>query len=297
MKRSARLVRQGLLLLLLFAAPRCFVTPRAPCLRKSSAPLKAAFWDEFLSGSLVDVPLNATGLSAQLQDVIFTSVEKALPQVDIDLPAGLVLGVEGDDPDELKPRMNLSKAEEERGDRELAGAIVQFFHEFKNAVNLCVLFRSPARAQRARAAWGDFGKARVVGFPSKKTTAMQAGSPAERLAQLIRNRPFVVAVAPRKRQLEALQELSQSPDIKMLLVLLNARVRCLPQDCKDIRSEVAIASNPVFHARFVGTDGEAMLYRSMNTPWVLARREGGRELLRSDDEPSLEAVLTAAASS
>ncbi|OLQ00295.1 hypothetical protein AK812_SmicGene17041 [Symbiodinium microadriaticum] len=539
MKRSARLVRQGLLLLLLFAAPRCFVDPEKH---------EMDFPDEFLSGSLVDVPLNATGLSAQLQDVIFTSVEKALPQVDIDLPAGLVLGVEGDDPDELKPRMNLSKAEEERGDRELAGAIVQFFHEFKNAVNLCVLFRSPARAQRARAAWGDFGKARVVGFPSKKTTAMQVGSVAvvqdalmagdmaeawggldgsghvlglyagasqvsqpdqgplcgqevcivaemapthwvgqegtvksylggkddsfvpkpfeptlakklkmlldqymsagwaliyehfhrkgesfsdvvfvdalladslkkdgapaaaaaeikALLAELLSLAVMVEALALRRgegpkhggsqhsvvaelnaklptfssqlkaeyqklaeerdaflldqaAQLksgsdkaakllgkqaaqakgelselqktapkflkegsppevsdlgkealldiervktlgnpQALQELSQSPDIKMLLVLLNARVRCLPQDCKDIRSEVAIASNPVFHARFVGTDGEAMLYRSMNTPWVLARREGGRELLRSDDEPSLEAVLTAAASS
>ncbi|CAJ1445756.1 unnamed protein product [Effrenium voratum] len=60
---------------------------------RSVAP--AALWDQFLPKDPVDVPLNASALSNRLQDVIFTVMKKGLPQVDIDLPAGLILGVEG----------------------------------------------------------------------------------------------------------------------------------------------------------------------------------------------------------
>eukprot|EP00435_Cladocopium_sp_Y103_P019790 s1701_g4.t2 len=107
-------------------------------------------------------------------DVIFTVVEKGLPQ-DIDLPPGLILGVEGEEPDELEPK-KCSKEEESQGDRELAGGLVQFFYEFKNAVNLCVLFRNRALATNARVTWGDFGKARVVGFPPARQMEMEGNS-------------------------------------------------------------------------------------------------------------------------
>ncbi|CAJ1368447.1 unnamed protein product, partial [Effrenium voratum] len=177
---------------------------------RSVAP--AALWDQFLPKDPVDVPLNASALSNRLQDVIFTVMKKGLPQVDIDLPAGLILGVEGEEPDELEPRALQAKAgdsdkakaakkeREVRGDRELAGAFVQFFYEFKNSVNLCVLFRNPGLANLARTAWGDFGKARVVGFPSSKSVQDSAD-----VAKLLRNRPWVLAVAPRARQLQQLQ--------------------------------------------------------------------------------------------
>ena len=51
---------------------------------------------------------------------------------------------------------------------------MQFFYEFKNAVNLCVLFRSRGLAQRAVTTWGDYGKAKVVGFPPRKVMEMEA---------------------------------------------------------------------------------------------------------------------------
>ena len=34
---------------------------------------------------------------------------------------------------------------------------------------------------------------------------------------------------------------------------------------------------------------QAMLYKSINTPWVLVRRADGEELWRGDDEPTREA--------
>lgn len=286
---SSRLLR-GLQLLSLSLA-LTFVPSLRTGRPKPNVQHHAALWDQFLPKDPVDVPLNASALSNRLQDVIFTVVEKGLPQVDIDLPPGLILGVEGEEPDELEPK-KCSKEEEFQGDRELAGGLVQFFYEFKNTVNLCVLFRNRAMATIARGTWGDFGKARVVGFPPARQMEIEGDSVLS-LAQLLRNRPFVAAVAPRARQLKALQELSEAKDVKMLLILLNARVRCRSEDCTDIRKDVAFASNPVFHVSFAGPKGEGLLYKSINTPWVLVRREDGKELWRGDDEPTKEVVRNA----
>eukprot|EP00913_Durusdinium_trenchii_P024945 g23413.t1 len=281
---GARQLRRGLSWIVFFALRDAFVPRGSPRpLRPLRTSQHAALWDwavdernagedVLLPNEPVNVPLNTSALSNQLQDVIFTVNQKGWPQVEPSADGWIV----GDAPDELEPKKELSKEEEKQGDRELAGGLIQFFYEFKNAVNLCVLFRSRALATDAKVTWGDYGKARVIGFPPARSQAVA-------LAKLLRNRPYVVAVAPKARQLRALQdafgskkELSEAKDVKMMLILLNARVRCRSEDCKDIRKDVAFASNPVFHVSFVGKgEAEAMLYKSINTPWVLVRRLPG----------------------
>jgi len=87
----------------------------------------------------------------------------------------------------------------------------------------------------------------------------------------------------------------------MILIMLNARLRCLSEP-DEVKVAMAASSNPVFSCRLLGppVDGEqGLLYRSMGEPWVAGRIQGQgqnttvQELWRSDNEPDLETVTTA----
>eukprot|EP00434_Breviolum_minutum_P003207 symbB.v1.2.002822.t2/scaffold152.1/size294938/9 len=135
------------------------------------------------------------------------------------------------------------------------------------------------------------------------------------------------------------EELSEAKDVKMLLILLNARVRSRPEaegsDEHSDQTPAGVHGYPerrglCFKLRFScefhwikgwwsvkdfgwnltkrpGTydliscttkkkssnwwQPQGLLYKSINTPWILVRREDGKELWRGDDEPTKEAPL------
>merc|ERR1712060_187909 len=95
-------------------------------------------------------------------------------------------------------------------------------------------------------------------------------------------RQFIVAVAPRKRQLALLQELeaikskellARNPEMEkgkgivpFIIILLNARLR--GTDRSEVQDEVCDASNPVFHFTFTGPEGDGILFHTLFQEWV-----------------------------
>lgn len=290
----------------LFAAP----APTAAVTRSAS----------FLDGIFgprepVPVPAGFQELTQNLQDCMLTSVEKGLPRVDFELPRGLRLGIDppfdedGPEPP-LVPPVDLSPADVALAEREFAAAFVLMFDGLKNGQNLCVLFRTNKMATAARKAWGDFGKVRVTSFPTPKTL----GNRIELLAKQVNKRPWVVAVAPNEKQLEELRAFETLADKKLILFLLNSRIRGRRSEERGlVRDYMADACNPAFTFQFVGPRGDAVLYHQLGKPWVVSRANAGasrgdlpagsdeaaasanaRELFRSDDEPKPEDIESAA---
>jgi len=239
-----------------------------------------------------------------MQDIMMTSVEKALPRMDIDLPPGLKLGLSMGTADEVSPleppQAELTAKDIALADRELAAAWVVMFHRLKNPKNLCVLFRNEKLAMKAKRAWRDTGGIRVAGFPESK--GLQ--NPVEALGKAVGKRIFVVAVAPRDKQLQQLKELEdrqteelrlldptgEKATVGMIVILLNARLRGQTEQSEMARYW-ADSSNPVYHARWVGPKGEGLLFHSLFQEWcLLSRGESPRELLRLDSEPSNEQI-------
>lgn len=261
----------------------------------------AAFWEDLfdsisLGGGGGDKkafapPASTEGMVKDLQDYMLTSVEKALPRIDMDLPAGLRLGVyDGNGSVLAPPEAELTPREVVLADRDFAASWILMFDGLKNSQNLCVLFRTDKLAKRARREWGDYGAARIEGFPSGKSM----DDPAVTMAKAIANRPFVVVVSPQKRQLEVMKLLDDVEDIKAMFILLNAGLRGLPDGAQNIQKEMAARYNPAFHVSRVGPAGEGLLCHALGADWVVARcAEPQQEVLRKSDEPTVEEVEAA----
>ncbi|CAJ1396391.1 unnamed protein product [Effrenium voratum] len=105
---------------------------------------------------------------------------------------------------------------------------------------------------------------------------------------------FVVLVAPRRRQLEAIARAAEEVNSKTCFILLNARLRGAKKDA--LREELASAFAPAFHLRLV-QQGEGLVYRAMqegSSPWILARRKlpstVATEVAQTMEEPSAERI-------
>jgi len=246
-------------------------------------------WDPLFGGSEpepVRLPSSVDELNEELQSSMLSAIEAGLPRMDVELPPGLGLGIEGR-PRRLRPAgEEPAAAEANRGDRELAAAFVLLFEGLKNDRSLCVAFRTEALAAAAKRAWRDWGKARIIALPNPKRAAFGGGNSVLSAAR----RPFLLAVAPSPEQLRELSEVEDADSPKSCIILLNARIRGLLRP-DEIRERLAAASDAIFHYRFEGTSG--LVYRAHGSPWVLARRrsEGSPgEISRSDDEPEAEAL-------
>uniref|UniRef100_A0A7S4PRX1 DUF1995 domain-containing protein n=1 Tax=Alexandrium monilatum TaxID=311494 RepID=A0A7S4PRX1_9DINO len=260
----------------------------------------AAPWDAlFGNREPVELPSTMEKLNEELQSSMMTSVEKALPRIDMELPPGLRIGIETQ-PGKVAPRREApTLAERMRGDRELAAGFAMLFAGLKNSKSLCVAFRNPKLANLAKRNWGDMGGVRIISLPNPKQAFGEARSIQDRA-----RRPFLIAVAPSREQLLKLRELDEERGGKFCLILLNAGLRGLAEP-DELRDELAAASNPAFHVRFAGPKGQDLVYHRLGLPWVVARRkaaEGGdagefefEEVSRSDNEPSYQEVEAALA--
>lgn len=278
------------------ASAMVLVPPRAArrqSLRGVHQALAAAPWDILFGKEDVELPSSTEQLVEGLQSSMMTAVEKALPRIDMELPPGLRLGIEGKPGTLAMPPGEVTLADAVRGDRELAAAFVMLFDGLKNGRSLCVAFRDEKLAARAKRVWRDTGTVKVTALPNPKRASIGGGDAMRAVA----NRPFLVAVAPTPEQLVELKALDEARGEKLCIILLNARLRGL-KERDELREELAAGSNPAYHVRLAGADGRGVVYHQLGSPWVVARRKSPEgeleEISRSDDEPTseeIEAVL------
>eukprot|EP00434_Breviolum_minutum_P025959 symbB.v1.2.022951.t1/scaffold2067.1/size90749/11 len=174
---------------------------------------------------------------------------------------------------------------------------------FKKALKgrLNIVFRTNKQAAQAKQLWGKgAGDARIVamGKGGTKKGAFSSGE-GEMASSFIRSLKdmgdaFVVLVAPRKPQLEAIAKAIEEVDSKTCFILLNARLRGGPKD--PLREELATAFSPAFHVRLV-FKGKGMVFRQLqdgSSPWILAERKLpstiATEVSRSLEEPTPERI-------
>lgn len=227
-------------------------------------------------------------LQGELQETLLDVVEKAIPRIDIELPAGMRMGIEK--AGKVAPLKTVSEGAARRGDRELAFIIGQMFCGLRNSRALSIAFNDPKVATIAKKGWRDTELLQVTSLPSEndanamgvRKTVFDAG-----------NRQFLLAVAPNREQLALLNELDKKRGGKMCIMVANGRLRGR-EEPDDLRDEFATASNPVFHLRFL--KGKGVVYRRYGQPWIVARRVDTtewQELKRFDDEPSAEEIREA----
>merc|ERR1712070_715663 len=118
-----------------------------------------------------------------------------------------------------------------------------------------------------------------------------------------------MGVAPRAKQLRAVEELSDEMGDDVGIILLNARLRFRSRK-DNLLDRIALEFNPVFHLRLLGEPGaEGVVYHEAlnggDGPWIFARRqlevkedgsgEGfvSKEFQRFDREPTAKEVAAA----
>eukprot|EP00439_Symbiodinium_sp_Y106_P003230 s7878_g1.t1 len=256
--------------------------------RRAGAP-----WDGLFGNTQkVVIPNSTREVLDQLKASMGILVKSGLPRADVDLPAGLRLGMENVMDPLIQPAAEPSKAQVLQADRELARVFLAMFKVVKDS--LSIVFRTSKQAAAAKKLWGDaVGRARVVSMPRSgmQKTAFSSSDEGEMTSAFIQSLKdmrggFVVVVAPRRPQLAAVARAAEEVDSKTGFILLNARLR-----------GVSDGFNAAFHLRLCGREGEGLVYRALqdgSSPWILARRKLpstiAMEVGRSFDEPSDERI-------
>lgn len=252
---------------------------------------------EFFGGS-VQLPSTVEKLLQALKSSTEAAFEKDLLRMDVELPEGLRLGLEGA-VDALEPVTAGTDAKEllARTDREAANAFVQLFG---GRPELCVAFRTPALATAATRIWGSDVQSHVLSLRAKSKINFRKSVKARKCSVL-------VVVAPRAEQLQVLDELDKEFAGAVRVILVNARLRCRRGE-DELRNRMAASYEPIYAFRFV-KKGKGLLFRALTeagaTQWFLMGRATSdspsdspwKELLRSVEEPSPGAVSRALTSS
>lgn len=263
--------------------------------RGCKTPRGAAPWDNIFGGEEIKLPYSTKEVMDSLKSSVEVLVKSGLPRADVELPAGLRLGLENVMDPLIVPEVEPSAEQILQADRELARAFLAMFKKaLKN--RLSIVFRTNKQAAQAKQLWGKaVGEARVVsmakGGTKKGAFSSGEGEMAASFIQSLKDMgdAFVVMVAPRKAQLEAIARAVEEVDSKTCFILLNARLRGGRKD--SLRQELATAFSPAFHVRLVAK-GEGLVFRQLqdgSSPWILARRKlpstVATEVSRSLEEP------------
>ncbi|CAJ1349310.1 unnamed protein product [Effrenium voratum] len=262
--------------------PRCLEGQRA-------AQRKFLVWS--VDGSCV--------IALILLDGVEVLVKSGVPRADVDLPAGLRLGTENVMDPLIVPDVEPSAEQVLQADRELARIFVAMFKQALKK-RLRIVFRTNKQAATAKRLWGKAaGEVRVLSMPgssAQKGAFAEGEEPGAAFLQSMKasGDGFVVLVAPRRRQLEAIARAAEEVNSKTCFILLNARLRSAKKDA--LREELASAFAPAFHLRLV-QQGEGLVYRAMqegSSPWILARRKlpstVATEVAQTMEEPSAERI-------
>jgi len=258
--------------------------------------------DFLKDGEPVKVPSTTKELIDALKDAMTAATRQKLTRIDIEVPPGLRLGLEGVTDPLVLPDYEVMPAQITQGDRELARLLTAMLNSAGNLLSVC--FRTVKQADAAKDLWKSWGKARVTAFStaSRKKSAFGAGSAGgdESFRKCMEKCGFLVAVAPRSEQLRLVEELSEKLGDQIVIVLLNAHLRG-PRRRDALRQRLASTFEPVLYLGLAGSDGGGVVYRTTKdgggTPWILARRKlpstVAEEVSRSRPEPSPEIVEAA----
>eukprot|EP00929_Paragymnodinium_shiwhaense_P003797 TRINITY_DN104455_c0_g1_i1.p1 TRINITY_DN104455_c0_g1~~TRINITY_DN104455_c0_g1_i1.p1 ORF type:complete len:370 (-),score=72.97 TRINITY_DN104455_c0_g1_i1:83-1150(-) len=239
-----------------------------------------------------------------LQNSMFGCVEKKLPRTDFELPPCLQLGID-EEVGPLENPVDPSKDEIDRGDREVAAAFVLMYDQLKLSDSLLLAFRTSKHVRDAKDEWGDWGKAKIMSCTPPRRKGLSADAPTDETEYILdtvrkyydRGSRFLVFVAPRATQLEAIAKLDREfgdseKRSDLCIALINARLRGRAKP-DELRDALADSFNPAFHLRLLGAKGDKMVYRALTSPWLVATKRPGSnatEVWRGEDEPSLNEI-------
>ncbi|CAE7565069.1 unnamed protein product [Symbiodinium microadriaticum] len=117
--------------------------------RRAGAP-----WDGLFGNTQkVVIPNSTREVLDQLKSSMGILVKSGLPRADVDLPAGLRLGLENVMDPLIQPAPEPSKAQVLQADRELARVFLAMFKVVKDS--LSIVFRTNKQAAAAKKLWGD----------------------------------------------------------------------------------------------------------------------------------------------
>eukprot|EP00930_Biecheleria_cincta_P002422 TRINITY_DN103430_c0_g1_i1.p1 TRINITY_DN103430_c0_g1~~TRINITY_DN103430_c0_g1_i1.p1 ORF type:complete len:334 (+),score=61.75 TRINITY_DN103430_c0_g1_i1:64-1065(+) len=241
---------------------------------------------EFFGGS-VQLPSTVERLLQGLKSSIEEAFQKDLTRMDVELPEGLHLGLEGT-VDALEPLPAGTDVKERlaQTEREAANAFVQVFG---GRPELCVAFRTPALATAAMQIWGSDVQSLVLSLREKSKLNFRKSVKARKCSVL-------VVVAPRAEQLQVLDELDKEFASAVHVILVNARLRSRRGE-DALRDRMATRYEPIYAFRFI-KKGKGLLFKALTeagaTQWFLMGRAPNdgpsdspwKELLRSSEEPS-----------
>lgn len=223
------------------------------------------------------IPATSTEVVELLSLALCQALDNGVSRLEIELPHGLRLGIEG--VDELHPKEGFpAKVDSERkaqGNRDLAATILFYFSE---SSNLCVLFSTPEQVEAAKTAWQDWGNSQLLSFSEVGgfgPGGAEVAAASLRAELKRRGCNTLAVVAPGSEELATLEAYDKGlgSTSNPRIILLNAGLRGRSKGNAK-RERLADAFNPVFHLRAAG---DSVIFRAWrkrgDSPWVVARRK------------------------
>eukprot|EP00931_Biecheleriopsis_adriatica_P076021 TRINITY_DN49776_c0_g1_i1.p1 TRINITY_DN49776_c0_g1~~TRINITY_DN49776_c0_g1_i1.p1 ORF type:complete len:379 (+),score=98.99 TRINITY_DN49776_c0_g1_i1:36-1172(+) len=260
-----------------------------------------------------EVPKDVSALVEGLRMSTEASLNQRCSRLDVELPPAYRLGVEGD---KKKSDLVEEKAAKElkeiaRGDRELARIFVEMLQPI--GAGVVVAFRTKALAAAARKAWKLAPEeGTVIAFPDmnkKSAFATEVGVPSQFKQKLREDLACqcLIVVSPYLDQLRLVEDLGNTVQDQMGIVLLNARIsgkdRKMSRVPPKLQAALQEVYDPSYHIRFLERkNGVLFRMRLPNgeAPWIVAQQRdlfGGQtatqEVLRTDEEPSPQEIEAA----
>eukprot|EP00929_Paragymnodinium_shiwhaense_P087228 TRINITY_DN4747_c0_g2_i1.p1 TRINITY_DN4747_c0_g2~~TRINITY_DN4747_c0_g2_i1.p1 ORF type:complete len:385 (-),score=107.99 TRINITY_DN4747_c0_g2_i1:47-1201(-) len=266
-------------------------------------------WNAVKPNSLVEVSVPATTKQVieAIKDTLMESLKKGASRTDIELPPGLRLGgIEGPPDTMTLPREELTKERVDRADRDLGRFVAILFQAVADRV--CIVFRTAGLAKTAQRVFKKAGTGANILYYSKsagKAAFSTADSDADRFVREVKAAKceLLAMVAPRAKQLKAVEKLSDDMGEDLGIMLLNARLR-FREKMDDLMDRMTTEYNPIFYLAMRGEPGqEGVIYHEARAgkgapqgPWILAQKrlevgeEGeawiSKEFSRFDKMPS-----------
>eukprot|EP00933_Yihiella_yeosuensis_P059375 TRINITY_DN6059_c0_g1_i1.p1 TRINITY_DN6059_c0_g1~~TRINITY_DN6059_c0_g1_i1.p1 ORF type:complete len:401 (+),score=54.25 TRINITY_DN6059_c0_g1_i1:81-1283(+) len=262
-----------------------------------------------------EIPKKVDAVLAGLKQSTEVMLNLRNDRLDIELPPGYRLGVEGNAKGRLYEAGSL-KDDIDAADRELARVFAEMLQPI--GAGIVIAFRTKALVRAAKKKWKhEMDEGKLMSFPeSKFAFATEVGSEQFIKQMLESNCQCLLVVAPRIEQLRVVEELSKAVGNQMGIFLLNARVRGESSDVGKSGKSGRLPTRlhqflkgtfkPSYHIRFLPFRKNALLFRMQGTekqvPWIVAQQRqlpGGiaitNEVLRKDseEEPDEEEISAA----
>lgn len=254
------------------------------------------------------LPRDVKDAVAKCREATQAALQDRVSRMDIEFPVGTQFGVE--------PRPKRKQADTptrtdlQVSDRELARIYVEMFQPV-GAENICVVFTDASQAEAAQKKWkGDLAAGcRILSVDRRKSTASKKkkknkGFAAKLAAEidddvggpfaLPDNAEVALFVSPGPKEVPTIERICNAVGMGTLVVLLNARIDSMSNFGSDATRELFFDEfETVFRLSAAPQDVSpgCLMYRTFNTPWVLARKAKvgpPKTILAQESKPTAE---------